>query len=50
MVAAIQRALKNIAAHGDTDIFPFPFERYLIMDTLVQNRFLQSEIRGGALL
>lgn len=32
MVTAIQRALKNIAAHGDTDIFPFPFERYLIME------------------
>jgi hypothetical protein len=32
VVAAIQRALKNIAAHGDTDIFPFPFERYLIME------------------
>ena len=32
MVAARQRALKNIAAHGDTDIFPFPFERYLIME------------------
>ena len=32
MVTAIQRALKNIAAHGDTDIFPFPFERYLITE------------------
>ena len=32
VVTAIQRALKNIAAHGDTDIFPFPFERYLITE------------------
>lgn len=29
MQRAIQRALRNIAAHGDTDIFPFPFERLL---------------------
>jgi hypothetical protein len=24
-----RKALKNIATYGDTDIFPFPFERYL---------------------
>ncbi|MFA5182752.1 MAG: hypothetical protein WC405_15650, partial [Syntrophales bacterium] len=26
MHEAIEAAVKNIASHGDTDIFPFPFE------------------------
>ena len=29
---AIRVSLKNIAKHGDTDIFPFPFERNLFFD------------------
>ncbi len=29
---AIERALKNIARHGDTDIFPFPFETHVFSD------------------
>ena len=29
---AIDRALKNIIKYGDTDIFPFPFERYMFED------------------
>jgi hypothetical protein len=29
---AIKRALRNIGKHGDTDIFPFPFERHLFFD------------------
>lgn len=29
---AIERALKNIAKHGDTDIFPFPFETHIFLD------------------
>lgn len=32
MPTAIRRALKNIVAFGDTDVFPFPFERYLFDD------------------
>jgi hypothetical protein len=28
----ISKALRNIAAHGDTDIFPFPFERSLFQE------------------
>ena len=32
MSAAIRRALKNVVAFGDTDVFPFPFERYLFGD------------------
>ena len=31
---AIQRALQNIVAFGDTDVFPFPLERYLFDDKL----------------
>lgn len=29
---AIEAAVKNIASHGDTDIFPFPFECHLFHD------------------
>lgn len=29
---AIERAIKNIAKHGDTDIFPFPFETHIFLD------------------
>lgn len=32
MPTAIRRALKNVVAFGDTDVFPFPFERYLFGD------------------
>lgn len=32
MSTAIKRALQNIVAFGDTDVFPFPFERYLFDD------------------
>jgi len=32
MSQAIQAAIKNIASHGDTDIFPFPFECHLFHD------------------
>ena len=34
MSIAITRALQNIVALGDTDVFPFPFERYLFDDKL----------------
>ncbi|MCZ7611907.1 MAG: hypothetical protein M5U17_17335 [Ignavibacterium sp.] len=29
-----KKALANIVRHGDTDIFPFPFERYLFEQKL----------------
>lgn len=32
MHEAIKAAVKNIASHGDTDIFPFPFECHLFHD------------------
>ena len=32
MSTAIRRSLRNVVAFGDTDVFPFPFERYLFDD------------------
>jgi len=32
MQESIRRALLNISRHGDTDVFPFPFERYVFSD------------------
>ena len=29
---AIRSAINNIAKHGDTDIFPFPFENHIFFD------------------
>ena len=34
MPEAIRRALRNVITYGDTDIFPFPLERYLFDDRL----------------
>ena len=34
MSTATKRAIRNIVAFGDTDVFPFPFERYLFDDKL----------------
>ena len=34
MHTAIRSALKNVITFGDTDVFPFPFERYLFDDRL----------------
>jgi len=31
---AIDAALRNVARHGDTDIFPFPFENLVFSDRL----------------
>ena len=33
MKDSIERALRNIVKYGDTDIFPFPFERYTFDDS-----------------
>jgi len=33
---AFEMALKNIAKHGDTDIFPFPFETHVFHDNIEQ--------------
>lgn len=34
MKDSFRKALLNIIKHGDTDIFPFPFERYLFEDKI----------------
>lgn len=35
---AIEAALRNVAQHGDTDIFPFPFENLVFSDRLADTR------------
>ena len=32
LTAALKRAIGNITVHGDTDVFPFPFEKHLFED------------------
>jgi hypothetical protein len=34
MRSEIVRALRNISSHGDTDVFPFPFERSMFQERL----------------
>ncbi len=41
---AIEASLRNIATHGDTDIFPFPFETHVFYDCLDLCKSLLSEI------
>ena len=41
---AIDLALKNIAKHGDTDIFPFPFETHVFFDRPEDCKRLLQEI------
>ena len=47
MAQAIRAALKNIATHGDTDIFPSPFERYLFFDRPDACASVLQEIDGN---
>ncbi len=37
-------SIKNIIRHGDTDIFPFPFERYLFEDKQKESLAILAEI------
>lgn len=39
-----RKALKNIIAHGDTDVFPFPFERNLFEDKIEETLNVLEEI------
>jgi len=41
---AIESALRNIAAFGDTDIFPFPFETHIFFDRLEDCRELLQKL------
>ena len=42
--SAISAALCNVAQHGDTDIFPFPFENLLFSDRLAETRAVIEDI------
>ena len=44
LTQAIRASLRNIATHGDTDIFPFPFETYIFFDCLDKCCALLSEL------
>lgn len=41
---AVRLSLKNIAKHGDTDIFPLPFGRHLFFDCPDQCRTLLLDL------
>lgn len=44
MEDAIDAALRNVALHGDTDIFPFPFENLAFSDKPVEARAILEAI------
>jgi hypothetical protein len=41
---AIKAALRNVAHHGDTDIFPFPFENLVFRDRLAESQTVLETI------
>ncbi len=41
---AIEMALSNIARHGDTDVFPFPFERHIFFDNPKESKEILLDI------
>jgi hypothetical protein len=45
--SAIKAAVKNIAKHGDTDIFPFPFECHLFHDKPAECENILMDINKG---
>src|SRR5690348_7874891 len=44
---AIDRALRNIASHGDTDVFPFPFENHLFYDKRAEAADLLKRVHAN---
>lgn len=44
---AIEASLRNIATHGDTDIFPFPFETYVFYDNLDSCKQLLQKLHSN---
>jgi len=44
---AFSPALQNIAAHGDTDVFPLPFETHLFFDEETKSRAILKEIHDN---
>jgi len=45
--AAIEIALKNIARHGDTDVFPFPLEKLIFHDKAQESKDLLKQIHAN---
>ena len=45
--AAIEIALKNIARHGDTDVFPFPLEKLIFHDKFQESKDLLKQIHAN---
>jgi len=43
---AIEAALRNVALHGDTDIFPFPFENLIFSDRVSESRAVLENIHA----
>jgi hypothetical protein len=44
---AIDRALRNVATHGDTDIFPYPFENHLFFDKRSEAAALLRDVHNN---
>lgn len=44
---AIEKSLRNIAKYGDTDIFPFPFEKHVFFDRLDACKTLLQELHDN---
>ncbi len=44
---AIEISLKNIARHGDTDVFPFPLEKLIFHDKLQESKVLLKAIHDN---
>ena len=44
---AIERALQNIAAFGDTDVFPFLFERHVFFDKPLECKDLLLQVHAN---
>ncbi len=44
---AVTRSLRNVATHGDTDIFPLPFENLIFFDCLEQSADLLMGIHDN---
>ncbi|MEN9434839.1 MAG: hypothetical protein RLZZ422_2428 [Pseudomonadota bacterium] len=47
MESSIEKAIKNIAKHGDTDVFPFPIENHVFHDQEKKCKDLLIELHGS---
>ncbi len=46
MESSIEKAIKNIASHGDTDVFPFPIETLVFHDNEEKCKALLATLHG----